>query len=91
VERYTEKPHGLELVAALGDEVHDLVEPRRKEIERRHDRAVGTESVLGHDLLVVDRVADINVGAVARLAHGRIEIDDVVAQPALKGVRRNTL
>ena len=67
----------LEVLSLGFDQIHDLMELCREEIERRHDGAVGTQAILLHDLLVVHRVADINVGRERYMQHGWIEIDNV--------------
>ena len=51
----------LQLVGLALDELHDLVELGRKEVQRCHDAPVRSELVLLHDLLVVHGVADVDV------------------------------
>jgi len=57
--------------------VEDLVEAGGEEVERGHDAAVGPEAVLLHDFLVLDRVADVDVGAERDAGRGRVQVDDV--------------
>lgn len=58
-----------------------LVEPRREQVARREDAAVGPEAVLLHDVLVVDGVPDVDVGAVWQLRDRGVEVYDVARAP----------
>ena len=68
---------GLLRQTALLENGHDLVDLGAEEVEGGEDGAVGTEVVLLHDLLVVDRVADVDVGVEGHTAHGGVEVDHV--------------
>ena len=47
-------------------------------------RGSRTELVLLHDLLVVDRVANVNVGGVGHVLHGGVEVDEVARVATLE-------
>jgi hypothetical protein len=68
---------GLLRQTALLEDGHDLVDLGAEKIEGGEDGAVGAEIVLLHDLLVVDRVADVDVGVEWHAAHGGVEVDHV--------------
>ena len=55
----------------------NLVEFCGEKVERGDDAAVGAEAVLLHDLLVVDRVPDVDVGRIRNLVTGRVQINHV--------------
>ena len=54
-----------------------LVEFGGKEIQTGDNSSVGTELVLLHDLLVVDRVPDVDVGWEGDLPAGRVQVHHV--------------
>lgn len=67
----------LKLIAALLEKVEHLVEARGEEVERCHDAAVGSEVVLLHDLLVLDRVTDVDVGTKGNARRGWVQVNHV--------------
>ncbi|TLD03438.1 uncharacterized protein PgNI_11601 [Pyricularia grisea] len=62
---------------ALLQQVQYLVNLCREQVQRCEDAAVGSQVVLLHDLLVVDRVADVDVAVERDVEHGRVEVDDI--------------
>ncbi|KAI6773838.1 hypothetical protein HG531_000687 [Fusarium graminearum] len=64
-------------LGALLKQVDDLIDLCSEEVKRSQDSTVGAKVVLLHDLFVVDRVADIDVGLERHRQYSRIEIDDI--------------
>jgi hypothetical protein len=54
-----------------------LIELGGEEVEGGHDSPVGAEAVLLHDLFVVDRVPDVDVGRIRNFVARRVQVDDV--------------
>ena len=65
-----------------------LVEFGGEEIERGDDAAVGAEAVLLHDVLVLDRLADVDVGGVGEAVTGGIQVDEVGRGTPLKDKKK---
>lgn len=61
----------------LVEQVDDLVNFCREEVQGRQDAAVRSQVVLLHDLLIVDRVADVNVAFERDVEHSGIQVDHV--------------
>ena len=65
-----------------------LVEFCGEEVERGDDAAVGAEAVLLHDVLVLDRLADVDVGGVGEAVTGGIQVDEVGRGTPLKDKKK---
>ena len=74
-------PQLLLLAAAPRPQPAHLVKAGGKEGEGGEDGAVGAPPVLLHHILVVDSVADVDVGAIGQLGDGGVEVDDVAGIP----------
>lgn len=62
---------------ALLEELQDLVDLGREQVEGRKDATVRTEVVLLHDFLVVNRVSNVNIALEGHVEYSWIEVYDV--------------